>query len=173
MKIITIYIIACLLFAGCAGTGPAKTPGSEIMRSEVDNSFDIYQVPVNATNSPTEGYHLMGMRWNSKTKDIVYLTAAAQIKRNITGLSFDIDGETITASPASNFTDFDDCSYFSSKQFTVPFEEFVKLSNAKEVKYKIRYDINSYSYSFFGKNKTNAIINYKFDDFIQKVRLNM
>lgn len=167
MKYLSVIFFFALIFSGCASINQGLTPGPEVKVSDFDNSVEVIQKPVSAANSLSEAWHTLGFRWNSANPDIVYLIAGAHGTVNVTGLMFNIDGEIVTASPASKLTDY---GQWSTRQFKIPFSTFKKLANAKLVKMKLIM-IDKYSVSSFGQSKPGAIVSGKLKPFLKQIEL--
>ena len=160
-----ILLTSILLIIGCASLNQGLTPGAKTIVSDFDNSIEVIQKPVSSASSLSEAWHTLGFLWSSKSPDVVFLTAGTKGTLNITGLSFNIDGDIISVETASTLTDYDQ---WSTRQFMMPMEKFRKLAAAKIVKMKITM-IDKYSVSSFGQTKPNAVVSGKFADFLRQV----
>lgn len=162
---ICLSLLIIYFFNGCASLNQGLTPGTKILKSDFDNSVDIVQEPVSSASSLSEAWHTLGFRWNSKATDIVFVTAGAHGITNITGLSFNIDGEIIDLEPASALTNYDN---WSTRQFKMDLSTFRKMAVAKDVKMKVVM-IDTYSVSSFGQSKPDATVSGKFSEFLISV----
>ena len=158
-------IILSLFFIGCASVNAKLTPGAKVHKSDFDGAVNIYQEPVSAANSLKEHWNTLGFRWTSKLPDTILMIAGTNGVVNIDGLQFKADGQLIEAKLASNLTDY---GKWSKRQFKVTLNEFQKIATADIVKMRIIH-IDTYSDSSFGKKKSMAIVNKKFDGFLNKV----
>ncbi|MBC8180300.1 hypothetical protein H8E88_04165 [candidate division KSB1 bacterium] len=167
MKASMIFI--CVAFLSvllcCASLNQGLTPGVKTTISDFDNSVEVVQKAVSAASSLSEGWHTLGFRWNSKAPNTIFLTVGTKGIVNVTGVSFNIDGNIVDAEIASTLTDYDQ---WSTRQFSMPLDQFRKLATAKIVKMKVIM-IDKYSVSSFGQTKQNAIVSGKFSEFIRQV----
>lgn len=67
----------------------------------------------------------------------------------------------------SDFTDYDQ---WSTRQFVVSYDDFIKITNGNVVKMKVS-KIDTYQVSSFGKGVNGAIVNGKFAPFITQINL--
>jgi hypothetical protein len=167
MKTVTFISIAFffLFFLGCSSINQGLTPGTKTVVSDFDNSIDVIQEPVSAASGLSEGWHTLGFRWNSNSPDVVFLMVGTKGTVNVTGVSFNIDGDIIDVETASTITDYDQ---WSTRQFVMPLEQFRKLATADVVKMKVSM-IDQYSVSSFGQTKSKAVVSGKFEGFLNQV----
>lgn len=163
----TLFIaLTALLLTACMSMNDAMTPDASVRTDDFDGSKEVIQKPVSAASSISEGWNTLGFRWNSQAPTVVYLTAGAEGITNVSGLKFNVDGEFITASEASTLTDYDQ---WSTRQFAVSWEQFLKIANGKVVKMRIE-KIDTYQNSSFGTENSGGLVNKKFPPFIAKVK---
>jgi len=160
-----LLLLSVYFLNSCVSINQSLTPGTRIIKSDFDNSIDIVQKPVSASSSLSEAWHTLGFRWNSNAPDIVFVTAGTVGITNITGLSFNIDGEIVDVEPASTLTKYGD---WSTRQFKMDLATFRKMASAKIVKMKIIM-IDTYSVSSFGQSKPEAVVSGKFSEFLKSV----
>lgn len=165
LQLFFVLIISfSIIFQSCTAFNQAATPGTKIIKSDFDGSVDVLQSPVSSSSSLSEGWHTLGFRWNSNLPDKVFLTVGVHGINNVTGLSFNIDGEIFDIEVASSITDYGD---WSTRQFVTEWSLFKKLANANDVKMKVVM-IDKYSVSSFGKLKPEAIVSGKFSEFLKE-----
>lgn len=162
-----IVLFSVAIFSSCASINQGLTPNAQTIVSDFDNSVEVIQKPVSSANSLSEAWHTLGFRWNNKNSNIVYLTAGTSGTVNITGLSFNIEGEIVGAETASTLTEY---GQWSTRQFKISIDNFLKLSKAKVVKMKVNM-IDKYSVSSFGQSKPNAVVSGKFKEFMRQINL--
>ncbi len=166
MKII-IYLIVAMVFFGCASINDSLTPSMSVVKDDFDGSIIVRQSPVSATSSMSEGWHTLGFEWNQKTSDIIYITAGTNGTVNITDVEFNADGNIISnIKTASTLTEY---GKWSTRRFSMPWDDFLKITNAKSVKMKV-VQINNYTVSSFGPANSGAIVNKKISPFLKKVQ---
>jgi hypothetical protein len=109
----------------------------------------------------------MGFTWKEKSPEVIYITVGVEGIDNITRLAFNIDGEIIDdIRTASNLTKY---GKWSTRQFAVSVQTFVKIANGKDVKMKIS-QIDTYTVSSFGSSNSLAAINAKFPPFLSELQ---
>ena len=169
MKIIRLSLLATSLFlVSCQSYNNAVTPKAKVITDDFDGSKIVMQSPISSASKLSEPWHLLGFDYNSKTPGTVYLTAVTQGINNVFGLEFNADGKFIKTSRVSVSTDLKFSRYGDKSQsrFTIPYNDFVTISNSSSVKMKI-VKANSYSVSSFGTS-TRALVNSKFQSFLEK-----
>jgi hypothetical protein len=109
----------------------------------------------------------MGFTWKGKSPEIVYITVGVEGIDNITRLAFNVDGEIIeNIRTASNLTKY---GKWSTRQFAVPIQTFIKIAKGNDVKMKIS-QIDTYTVSSFGSSNSMAVINSKFPPFLSELK---
>jgi|GEM_PF-6768597 len=161
-----IPIILLVFLSACASMNDALTPDADIVEDEFYGTKEVYQEPVSATSAFSEGWNLLGFRWNTGNPDIVYLLIAVNGAVNVEGLDFRIGNEFIQTETASTLTKYEDSH--SRRQFKVSYEDFLKIANADEVLMRVEM-IDKYNVSSFGKSK-NAAVGSKFPKFLEQIK---
>jgi len=166
MKMV-IYLLVALVFSGCASMNDSLTPSMSVVKDDFDGSIIVRQAPVSAASSMSEGWHTLGFEWNQKTPDIIYITAGTNGTVNITDVEFNADGNIISnIKTASTLTEY---GKWSTRRFSMSWNDFLKITNAKSVKMKV-VQINDYTVSSFGPENSGAIVNTKIPPFLKKVQ---
>jgi hypothetical protein len=164
-SIFTAAILVAL--SGCASINDAMTPSVQVKKDQFDNSEIIYQPPVSAASSLSEGWHTLGFQWNSKYPDVVFLEVGVKGITNVMGVAFNVDGLLIeNIREASQLTDY---GQWSTRRMVLPISDFIKVAQGKNVKMKV-HQIDTYTVSSFGPENSGAIVNGKFEPFLQKLR---
>lgn len=161
-----IPIILLVFLSACASMNDALTPNPNVKVDDFDGSKEVVQEPVSAASSISEGWNTLGFRWNDAAPNTVYLMAGADGITNVTGLKFNVDGEFITAREASYNTDY---GQWSTRQFAVDYDDFLRIANGKVVKMRIEM-MDKYQNSSFGTEVSGAIVNTKFPKFLEQVK---
>lgn len=162
-----VLVLAVLLITGCATMNDAMTPSLSIIKDDFDGSLIVRQSPVSASSGFGEGWHTLGFEWNQKDPDTIFITVGANGIVNITDVAFNADGQVISnIKPASAITEY---GQWSTRRFSMPWEDFLKIADAKSVKMKV-VRINDYTVSSFGPDHSGAIVNTKIPPFVEKVR---
>ena len=73
IKAVALISAFFFMLPGCADVNNALTPSLNVDKDPFDDSLIIYQSPVSASSSMTEGWHTMGFEWNQKFPDVVFL----------------------------------------------------------------------------------------------------
>lgn len=108
----------------------------------------------------------MGFDWNSNYPSTVYITVGRNGIVNIDGVEFNVDGKFLTnIDKVSVLTDYSD---WSSRRFKVSLADFQLIANSKDTKMKVQ-TINSYTVSSFGTSNSGAVVNNKFQPFLQEI----
>ncbi len=163
----SVLVLAVLLVAGCATMNDAMTPSLSVIKDDFDGSLVLRQSPVSSSSSLGEGWHTLGFEWNQKNPDTVFITAGTNGIVNITDVAFNADGQVISSiKPASTITEY---GQWSTRRFSMSWEDFLKIATAKSVKMKV-VRINDYTVSSFGPEHSGAIVNTKIQPFVDKVR---
>lgn len=180
-KLATLLLFTVL--AGCAGMNDALTPSSKLIKDPFDGHYQVQQAPVGAGDSMSEGWHLMGLFWTSKSPETAGITAGVnQEITNIAMISFNIDGQvTDFTNFTTAFTGFE-TDYVqtpggaggitykrSMRTITVPLDFVKKLAQGDEIKLKITTLDNKYTVSSFGKKHPMAAITMKLPQFLTKI----
>lgn len=167
LKLFIFLSIALLSLGGCSSFNDAMTPSLDVTNDSFDNSLSLYQAPVSSSSSLSEDWHTLGFEWNEKTPNIVYLSVGVYGIKNISSVSFNVDGFMIEKlSRASSLTDYGD---WSQRRFAVSLQDFIRIANADDVRMKV-VRINEYTVSSFGKKNSGAIVNTKFKPFLDKLQ---
>lgn len=162
-----LILLAVLLVAGCATMNDAMTPSLSVIKDDFDGSLVLRQSPVSSSSSLGEGWHTLGFEWNQKNPDTIFVTVGTNGIVNINGVAFNADGQIITnIKLASKITEY---GQWSTRRFSMSWEDFLKIANAKSVKMKV-VKINDYTVSSFGPEHSGAIVNTKISPFVTKVR---
>jgi len=165
MRNIVLMLVAVLV-AGCASMNDAMTPSISITKDDFDGSLIVRQPPVSSSSSLSEGWHTLGFEWNQKNPDTIFITAGTNGTVNITDVAFNADGQVISSiKPASTITEY---GQWSTRRFSMSWEDFLKVASAKSVKMKV-VRINDYTVSSFGPEHSGAIVNTKIQPFVEKV----
>lgn len=168
--IITLLLIS--MITACASFNNAMTPGVEIMTDQFNGATAITQDPVSAASGMSDAYHMLGFRWDSNDPSVYLLTVTIDGIHNISGLEFNVDGELVTnITMFDRFTDRDlSVKYGSSsyKRFSVDRATFEKIARGSDVKMKVIRG-NDYTVSAFGSAHEYAIVNNKFQPFLDAV----
>lgn len=161
------YLLMLLLFTGCASLNDSLTPSMSVMKDDFDGSIVVRQSPVSSSSGMSEGWHTLGFEWNQKSPDIIFITAGTNGTVNITDVEFNADGKIISdIKMASIITEY---GKWSTRRFSMPWSDFLKIANAKSVKMKV-VKLNSYTVSSFGSANSGAVVNTKIPPFVEKVR---
>ncbi|MCW8857007.1 MAG: hypothetical protein OQJ95_06540 [Kangiella sp.] len=166
MKNLLMGTLLLTLMAGCASMNDALTPDTQVRVDDFDGSKEIIQKPVSAASSMSEGWNTLGFRWNSKAPDIVFMNAGAEGITNVTGLEFNVDGDFVIAQEASHLTKY---GQWSTRQFAVSLDDFMKIAKGKVVKMKVVM-IDEYAVSSFGTEVNGAVVNSKFPKFLEQLK---
>lgn len=161
-----LLILTVLLVAGCATMNDAMTPSLEVIKDDFDNALIVRQSPVSSASTMSEAWHTLGFEWNQKNQDIIFITAGANGIVNITDVAFNADGQVIASiKPASTITEY---GQWSTRRFSMSWNDFLRVANAKSVKMKV-VRVNDYTVSSFGPEHP-ATVDSKIAPFVQKVR---
>ena len=161
------WVLAVFLVTGCATMNSALTPSLSVIKDDFDGSTIVRQSPVSSSSGLREGWHVLGFEWSQKTPDTIFITVGTNGIVNITDVAFNADGQVITnIKPASTITEY---GQWSTRRFSMSWEDFMKLVNAKSVKMKVAR-INDYTVSSFGPGHSGAIVNTKLPPFVEMVR---
>ncbi|WP_040552439.1 hypothetical protein [Rheinheimera nanhaiensis] len=161
--------LSSIFFFGCVGINDTMTPSLSVQKDQFDGSLIINQPSVSASSSLTESWHTLGFQWNQKYPKVVFLEVGVQGVKNVTGVAFNVDGEVIeNIKEASSLTAYGD---WSTRRLVMPVSDFVKVAMGRDVKMKVT-QIDTYTVSSFGLDRSGAIVNSKFPPFIQKLREN-
>lgn len=163
--LLALALLAPIALNSCQSMNSAMTPSTRVSTDDFDGSTVISQAPVSASASLTEDWHTLGFDWNSRTPDMVFLTAGVQGIENVFGLEFNVGGRIIKAQKASMTTDYDS---WSTRRYAVSYGDFERIANAPLVKMKV-VGAHGYGVSSFGTS-TDALVGRKLPDFLQKVR---
>jgi hypothetical protein len=133
--------LALLALVGCASTGPAPTDDVLTFTDEFDRSTIVRQPPVNAGESSTANWSVLGFEWRSKFPDHVGFTAGTNGVVNITEVTLEADGAPLeSVKPVREFTDFGDpgaTPRVSTRLFEMSWPDFARIAAAKSVRLKI------------------------------------
>jgi hypothetical protein len=156
-----------VLILGCTSMNDALTPSLQLMKDDFDGALIVRQAPVSAASGLADAWHTLGFEWTQKTPNAVYVTAGVQGITNIYQLAFNADGHIIeNLKTASAHTDY---GQWSTRRFSMTWDDFLALANAKEVKMRVSR-ANEYTVSSFGPAHPNALVNAKLVPFVAKVR---
>lgn len=163
-RLLLIFLTMGLI--GCSSMNDALTPSVKVEQDQFDGSTIISQAPVSAASSLSEGWHVMGFDWSSKSPSVVFLTVGRDSIVNIEGVEFNVDGVYIKEVPTTSpITDYGD---WSTRRFRVTLDEFKLLSNSNDTKMKV-ITLNGYTVSSFGKENGGAVVNTKFKPFLFEI----
>lgn len=166
IKSILFALTAAILLSGCADMMNSMTPGVKVIKSQFDGTTEIVQSSVSSSASLTEAWHTLGFRWNENAPENVFLVVGVHGVHNVTGVSFNADGNKIINIPtASTLTEY---GKWSTRQFIMPLDSFRIIATANDVKMKVS-QIDTYTVSSFGPTNKNAAINGKFIPFLAKI----
>lgn len=161
-----ILLIGLLSLSGCASMNDAMTPSMKVVKDAFDGRMAVVQQPVSASSGLSEGWHTLGFEWSEKTPDAIYLTVGVSGVTNVTGVEFNADGKILSdISDASSITEYGD---WSTRRFSIVWEDFLSISSANDVKMKVM-QIGKYTISSFGPMNSGAVVNSKVGPFIEKV----
>lgn len=167
MKFVLYFVL--FILAGCAGLNDSLTPDAKVSTDPFDGTKILAQTPVSASSKLSEDWHTLGFTWRNDTPQIVYLTAGMQGVDNISNIAFNVDGEIIKRIPqASILTDYGDNTElvaWSTRRFAIHLNDFLKLSQGKDIKMKVE-QIDTYTVSSFGSSNPNAQVNAKLTKFV-------
>lgn len=163
MKKLSIFFLI-LLIQGCATFNDALTPKVTITKDDYHDSTIISQQAVSAAADLSESYHMLGFNWNSKYPDKIILAVGVDGVDNVTGACFKIE-ELEICSKSASYTNYGSQSY---NYFSISLDEFKKIANADIVKMKVTR-LDKYSLSSFGKKRELAIVNKKFQPFLDAI----
>jgi hypothetical protein len=159
--------VLIVLVVGCTSMNDALTPSLQLIKDDFDGAMIVRQAPVSAASGLGDSWHTLGFEWTQKTPNIVYVTAGVQGITNIYQLAFNADGRIIeNVKTASAQTDY---GQWSTRRFSMTWEDFLAMANAKEVKMRVSR-ANEYTVSSFGPVHPNALVNAKLVPFVAKVR---
>jgi hypothetical protein len=167
IKAVALISAFFFMLPGCADVNNALTPSLNVDKDPFDDSLIIYQSPVSASSSMTEGWHTMGFEWNQKFPDVVFLQVGTNGITNVEGVAFNVDGKIIeNIKEASILTRYGN---WSTRRLVMPINDFVKVAQGRDVKMKL-IKIDTYSVSTFGSSNPGAVVNSKFFPFLSKLR---
>jgi hypothetical protein len=159
--------LCVVLLVGCTSMNDALTPSLQLIKDDFDGAMIVRQAPVSAASGLGDAWHTLGFEWTQKTPNLVYVTAGVQGITNIYQLAFNADGRVIdNLNMASAQTDY---SQWSTRRFSMTWDDFLAVANAKEVKMRVSR-ANEYTVSSFGPVHANALVNAKLVPFVAKVR---
>jgi hypothetical protein len=159
-----LALSGCMALPGMEG---GSTPSPSVIQDEFDGSTIVRQEVVNSSSSVAEGWHALGFEWRQKTPEIVFITAGTNGTATITDLAFNADGEIINRiKPSTASTDY---GWVSTRQFTMSWQDFLKITSAKSVKMKVIH-LNDYTVSSFGPAHSGTVVNSRIAPFVEKVR---
>lgn len=168
MKYLLCLIV--IFISGCGSTfNDSMTPDPKLVRSDFDNSIEVYQSNVSSAQGLGEEWTTIGLFWTDRAKDVVVVRAGIAGISAIANIAFNADGkifeyhQTTTALTQFDTNEFLDWSH---KSFVVPKDEFEFIANAETVKFKVTRIDNTYGVSTFGKNHPRAIITSKIPKFM-------
>ena len=168
MKKLMLLLIVTLL-AGCASVNDSLTPALTAKKDPFDGALVVYQAPVSAASSMSEGWNTLGFEWNQKYPDVVFLEVGTNGVTNVTGVAFNVDGRIIeNIKEASLLTKY---GSWSTRRLAIPIQDFLVVSQGKDVKMKV-YQIDVYTVSSFGLSHPGAVVNKKIPPFLQKLKEN-
>jgi hypothetical protein len=146
----------------------ALTPSLRIVQDKFDDTIMVLQPPVSSASSLSEGWTMMGFEWQQRNPDVIYVTAGMSGIASVMGIQFRADGNLIdTAKRTNKLTDIN--ANQSMSRFEMPFDDFVTIANASDVRMRVD-SIDEYVVSTFGKSNEGAVVNTKFAPFLAKIQ---
>ncbi|TNC82772.1 MAG: hypothetical protein C9356_02570 [Oleiphilus sp.] len=155
-----------LFLTACASMNDKMTPSVTVIKDQFDGSVIVRQEPVSAASSLSEGWHTLGFEWTQNHPDVVFLQVGVSGVTNVMGVAFNVDGEIIeNISKASTLTKYGN---WSTRRLVMSYADFEKVARGKDVKMKVM-QIDEYSVSSFGAANSGAIVNSKFEPFLDEL----
>lgn len=163
---IALAVLFCALSA-CASMNDTLTPSVNVIHDKFDDATIIRQEPVSAAASLADGWHTLGFEWNSKTPNDVYVDVGTHGIVPITGVEFKANGKVLA--PPAIASAYSEHEYgWTRRRFVMPLQDFLSIARAADVKMRLGQG-NNYTVSEFGSDHPLAIVNTKFQPFIDKV----
>lgn len=158
-----LLFAVALLIAGC---GPSLRIGVD----PFTKARTVVQRDASAASSILQPWHRLGFGWNEKAPDYIVLVVGVREIDNIVGADFNADGTIITAKPLTASVEYGDPrkGVPSIRQFSVSYDEFVKIAAARNVAYRIDR-ISSKTVSTFGQDEGGEVAPL-FAPFLAEVR---
>ena len=117
----------------------------------------------NAESGPNLGWAKDG-----RQPSIAIIGAGMSGIASVMGIQFRADGKLIdTAKRTNKLTDIN--ANQSMSRFAMPFDDFVTIATASDVRMRVD-SIDNYVVSTFGKSNDGAVVNTKFSPFLAKIQ---